>query len=381
MQAILFMGFLFFSKSNISHNFFIICFLLMGSLFIASRFILTYFSEFLLKRLRPGKQIAIIGYNPTAKKLADYFRRQKGEYIFHGFFDDEISRNISNSYSPQSSILDSIDNCLHYATENRVDEIYSTILPNQNSKVETLVKRADELCIRIKFVPDFSRQINERFYISHVGDFPIITLRQDPLDNITNRLKKRLFDIAVSSFVIIFILSWLIPLLAIFIKLDTKGPLFFRQKRSGRDNKPFECLKFRSMAVNTMSDELQASRNDPRITTVGAYLRKTNLDEFPQFFNVFMGDMSIVGPRPHMLKHTKQYSNIVDKFMVRQLLKPGITGWAQANDYRGEIETTELMQKRVEYDLWYLENWSLMLDVKIIFMTIIHMIKGQSKAY
>lgn len=381
MHCILFMSFLFFSKSSVPNSFFIISFIILGILFGASRFVLTYFSEFLLNKLKPGKQIAIIGYNPTAKKLADYFSRQKGDYVVHGFFDDEISKNIVNTNSQQSSIVGSIETCISYATQNNVEEIYSTILPNQNAKVAKLTQTADEHCIRIKFVPDFSRQINNRFYISHVGDFPIITLRKDPLDDVTNRFKKRILDIVVSSFVIVFILSWLTPLLAIIIKMDSKGPVFFRQKRSGRDNKPFECLKFRSMSVNNMSDELQATRNDPRITRVGAYLRKTNLDEFPQFINVLRGDMSIAGPRPHMIKHTEQYSGIVDKFMVRHLLKPGITGWAQVNGFRGETETPELMQKRIENDLWYLENWSLMLDVKIIFMTIIHMVKGQAKAY
>ena len=380
MHYVIFMSFLFFSKSPISHNFFILCLLVMGLLFSASRVVLTYFSEFLLKRLKPGKQIAIIGYNPTAKKLADHFSRQRGDYVFHGFFDDEISRNASN-FNTSYTVVGPIEHCINYAKENRVEEIYSTILPNQNIKVEKLVQTADEHCIRIKFVPDFSRQIDNRFYISYVGDFPIITLRKDPLDDMTNRLKKRLFDIVASSFVIIFILSWLTPLLAIFIKLNSRGPVFFLQHRSGRDNKPFMCAKFRSMTVNDKSDELQATKNDPRITSVGAYLRKTNLDEFPQFFNVLKGDMSIVGPRPHMLKHTEQYSGVVNKFMVRHLLKPGITGWAQVNGYRGETETSDLMQKRVEHDLWYLENWSLMLDIKIVVMTIIQTIKGDPNAY
>jgi Undecaprenyl-phosphate glucose phosphotransferase len=265
--------------------------------------------------------------------------------------------------------------------ENKVEEIYSTILPNQNKKMETLIKTADDHCIRIKFVPDFSRHLNDRFYISYVQDFPIITLRKEPLDDINNQFKKRLFDLLVSSLVIVFVLSWLTPLLAIIIKLDSKGPVFFKQKRSGRDNMPFWCLKFRSMTVNNKSDELQATKNDMRITRIGAFLRKTSLDELPQFLNVFMGNMSVAGPRPHMLKHTEKYSPIVEKYMVRHLIKPGISGWAQVNGYRGETETPELMKKRVEFDLWYLENWSLMLDVKILFMTIINLFKRQEKAY
>jgi lipopolysaccharide/colanic/teichoic acid biosynthesis glycosyltransferase len=165
------------------------------------------------------------------------------------------------------------------------------------------------------------------------------------------------------------------------IKLESRGPVFFIQKRSGKDDEPFWCFKFRSMKVNTESDEVQATKDDPRITRIGAFMRRTSLDELPQFFNVFLGNMSICGPRPHMLLHTKQYSTSINKFMVRHLLKPGITGWAQVNGLRGETESPELMQKRVEYDLWYMENWSLMLDVKILFMTIINMFKGEKNAY
>lgn len=380
IHCILFMAFLFFKKSFVSHRFFILCFLIIGMCFILSRFIFTYFIEFMLKRKPTGKQIAIVGYNATGKRLADYFQGQKGNYILHGFFDDDINNN-GPPRRPYDKIVGQIDNCINYVMENKVEEIYSTILPNQNKKLETLIKTADDHCIRIKFVPDFSRHLNDRFYISYVQDFPIITLRKEPLDDINNQFKKRLFDLTVSSLVIIFVLSWLTPLLAIIIKLDSKGPVFFKQKRSGRDNRPFWCLKFRSMTVNNKSDELQATKNDERITRVGAFMRRTSLDELPQFFNVFKGDMSIAGPRPHMLKHTEQYSPIIEKYMVRHLIKPGISGWAQVNGYRGETETPELMKKRVEYDLWYLENWSLMLDVKILFMTIINLFKGEEKAY
>ena len=380
IQCILFMAFLFFSKSFVSHRFFLLCFLIMGVLFVVSRFIFTYFTEFMLKRHPVGKQIAIVGYNPTGKRLADYFYGQRGNYILHGFFDDEVARNHS-AHRPYDKIMGPIENCIHYAMEHKVEEIYSTILPNQNKQVETLIKTADDHCIRVKFVPDFSRHLNDRFYISYVQDFPIITLRKEPLDEINNRFKKRLFDLIVSSLVIIFILSWLTPLLALFIKLDSKGPVFFKQKRSGKDNEPFWCLKFRSMTVNNNSDELQASKNDMRITRIGAFMRKNSLDELPQFFNVFIGDMSIAGPRPHMLKHTEQYSPIIEKYMVRHFIKPGITGWAQVNGYRGETERPGLMKKRVEHDLWYLENWSLMLDVKILFMTIINLLKGEENAY
>lgn len=176
-------------------------------------------------------------------------------------------------------------------------------------------------------------------------------------------------------------LSWLVPVIGLLIKIESRGPVFFVQKRSGRYNDVFRCLKFRTMTVSDKSDLVQATKGDNRITRVGAFLRKTSLDEFPQFLNVFMGDMSIIGPRPHMLAHTEQYRNLINRYMVRQFVKPGISGWAQVNGYRGETETTELMEKRVEHDIWYMENWSLMLDIRILFLTVINMIRGEERAY
>jgi len=201
------------------------------------------------------------------------------------------------------------------------------------------------------------------------------------LENLLNRSKKRAFDIVFSIFVIVFVLSWLLPILAILIKLGSSGPVFFVQIRSGRNNRPFRCYKFRSMRVNKNADKKQATRDDERITKIGAFMRRTSLDELPQFFNVFRGNMSVVGPRPHMIKHTKQYSQLIDRFMVRHFLKPGITGWAQIKGLRGEIKTVDDMLKRVEADVWYLENWSFLLDLKIIFLTLKNSILGDKNAF
>jgi len=170
-------------------------------------------------------------------------------------------------------------------------------------------------------------------------------------------------------------------LLAFLIKLSSNGPVLFTQLRSGRDNKPFTCYKFRSMFVNGEQNSLQATKDDPRVTKIGAFLRKTSLDEFPQFFNVLLGHMSIVGPRPHMLSHTEQYSNLIDQFMVRHFIKPGITGWAQINGLRGETKTVNDMHERVKADVWYMENWSFPLDLKIIFMTAFNVLHGEKNAY
>jgi putative colanic acid biosynthesis UDP-glucose lipid carrier transferase len=197
----------------------------------------------------------------------------------------------------------------------------------------------------------------------------------------SNAIKKRAFDIAFSLFVIIFVLSWLIPLMAILIKLSSRGPVFFVQQRSGKDNKPFKCYKFRSLAVNADAHEKQVTRGDARITRLGRFLRKSNLDELPQFFNVLMGSMSIVGPRPHMLRHTEMYSKVLGQYMIRHFVKPGVTGWAQVNGFRGEIKKEDQLRQRIEHDIWYLEHWSLWLDLRIIFLTVFVTIKGDKNAF
>jgi putative colanic acid biosynthesis UDP-glucose lipid carrier transferase len=201
--------------------------------------------------------------------------------------------------------------------------------------------------------------------------FEMFNPQQIPLDDLTLRLKKRAFDVVFSSAVILFIFSWLLPLLSIIIKLNSKGPVFFVQQRTGINNKTFNCIKFRTMKVNQEADTKQAVKNDNRITSIGNFLRKYNIDELPQFFNVLVGNMSVVGPRPHMLKHTEQYSALIEYYKVRHFVKPGITGWAQVNGYRGLTDELWKMQKRVEYDMEYLENWNFLWDIKIIVMTLI----------
>lgn len=196
-----------------------------------------------------------------------------------------------------------------------------------------------------------------------------------------NSLAKRIFDLVFSGLVLLLLLSWVMPLLAIIIKLDSPGPVLFRQLRTGKDGKPFYCLKFRSMHINAESDHKQASRNDSRITRVGAILRRTSMDELPQFLNVLLGEMSVVGPRPHMIRHTEDYAKIIDNFMVRHAVTPGITGWAQVEGHRGETKETEAMVRRVDADLFYIRNWSLGLDLKIVALTVLQAFKGHENAF
>ena len=367
----------FVSPTNFNEKFIIGTLAFMFVLFVFSRFLLTYVTEFLFKTIVTQKKIAIIGYNEQAKQLADYFNKNKTFYDLAGIFGTSRQLSVDND----GNLIGNIKDCLDYALENDITEIYSTILPTENKLVQDLTDVAENKCVRVRFVT--TQKIDKSIYY-HVDVFsrmPVISLRAEPLQKTRNSLRKRIFDILISSLAIVFVLSWLMPILAVIIKLSSKGPVFFKQERSGKDNKTFWCYKFRSMTVNNSNQALQATRNDSRITQIGAFMRKTSIDELPQFFNVFKGDMSITGPRPHMLLHTEMYSAIINKYMVRQFLKPGITGWAQVNGYRGETTDPSLMEKRVEHDIWYMENWSLMLDIKILFMTVINIFKGEANAY
>lgn len=319
----------------------------------------------------------IVGYNETAKKLAKYFEVDGINTEVIGFIEED--KNIHElSHYP---VLGNIDGALKVAKERDVQEIFSTITPEQNNEIYNLMYQAEKECIRFKIVPNLSVFITRDVHIEFFGDLPILSLRSEPLDDVGNRLKKRVLDIVISFFVIVLILSWLIPILALLIFIESGESVFFKQLRTGKNKIPFYCLKFRSMRPNKDADVKQATANDSRVTAIGRFIRKTSIDEFPQFINVFMGSMSLVGPRPHMLKHTNDYSKIVDEYMVRQFLKPGITGWAQINGYRGEITNPEQIKMRVDKDLWYLENWSLWLDIQILFLTIYYVIRGDKNAF
>jgi putative colanic acid biosynthesis UDP-glucose lipid carrier transferase len=213
------------------------------------------------------------------------------------------------------------------------------------------------------------------------GHLPAFSFRKEPLEQLINRFVKRTFDVVFSSLVILLVFTWLFSIIGIIIKLSSKGPVFFRQLRSGENNHTFYCYKFRTMRVNGYADQLQATKKDPRITKIGSFLRRTSLDELPQFINVFLGSMSVVGPRPHMISHTEEYSTHIDDFMVRHYLKPGITGWAQVNGYRGETKEIEDMANRVKCDIWYLENWNFLLDFKIVYLTVYNTINGDPNAF
>ncbi|WP_256009998.1 undecaprenyl-phosphate glucose phosphotransferase [Desertivirga xinjiangensis] len=343
---------------------------------LISRFLLTVIENILSKHFKIRKPVAVMGRNNTSLRLATFFEKDT-HYNFEGFLDQDDYMFVDNN----GQLLPAACEQIKRAADNGIKEVYVSLTADKLSEAGSLMQEAERQCVRLKFVPDFSQSIASPFTINYMGEFPVISMRKEPLEQMHSRFRKRLADILFSSAVIIFVLSWLYPILAIIIKLQSPGPVLFKQLRSGRNNEMFWCYKFRSMKMNKDSDAKQATKNDDRVTRIGRFMRKTSLDELPQFFNVLLGNMSVVGPRPHMLKHTEQYRAIIDKYMVRHYLKPGITGWAQVNGFRGETINLELMEKRVEHDIWYLENWSAMLDVKIVFLTIINMLKGEESAY
>ena len=262
-----------------------------------------------------------------------------------------------------------------------MDEIFYTLPLANTEHIRELIEFTDNNLARLRIIPDFRSFQFKRVDMEFYGSVPVITIRTEPLENLLNRFIKRTFDIAFSLAVILFIYWWLYIVIALAIKLTSKGPVLFKQERSGRANETFMCYKFRTMKVNNESNSKQATKGDSRITPIGRFLRKTSLDEMPQFVNVLLGDMSVVGPRPHMLKHTEDYRKIIDKFMVRHLIKPGITGLAQVRGFRGETKDVSEMEMRVKSDVWYIENWSFLLDLKLILLTVVNAIKGEENAF
>lgn len=351
-------------------------YLSLSTLLLLNRYFAAIIFPMLSRTFKMTAPVALLGVNPTSIQLADYFKKHEKEYSFAGFLNNK------GSYTQTGEMISTFKEQIRKAVTTGINEIYISLAPDKIKDIGSLIEEAKNQCIRLKFVPDYSQIFNKSTSLTNMNDFQVIDLTGSCVqEDMDDRVIKRLFDIVFSLCVIVFIFSWLFPILAILIKLESPGPVIFRQGRSGRNNINFYCYKFRSMRVNEDSNFKQASRDDNRITRIGSILRKTSLDELPQFFNVLMGNMSVVGPRPHMLKHTEHYRELVAQYMARHYMKPGITGWAQVNGYRGETNELELMEKRVEHDIWYLENWSALLDLKIVVLTVVNIIKGEKNAF
>ena len=323
------------------------------------------------------KRVVIVGAGKNGMELYRAMRDDiSSGFNILGFFDDNLAlKDILPSY------LGTTDKVEEFAIAKDIDEIYCTLPGTNDEKILRMLNFAEKQKIRFYIVPEFYRNVKKSMVMEFLESVPLLTIRREPLQAFYNRALKRSFDLVFSSVVLCTIFPILYVLIGFLIKRSSPGPIFFKQKRTGLYGHDFECYKFRTMRVNDQADTMQAVKDDPRKTKIGDFLRRTNLDEFPQFINVFKGDMSVVGPRPHMLKHTEQYSALIDKYMVRHLVKPGVTGWAQVTGYRGETKTLEQMEGRVKRDVWYIENWTFFLDLKIIVVTLVNMFRGDKNAY
>ena len=327
------------------------------------------------------RRVVVVGNDKVSATLYNFLEKNLAlGYKVDGYFNPTTAY-FKPGVTPNMNFLGDAETIMSYLETNKVDEVFWKVGQDEDELLKELIDYCENNLIRFKLIPYFGVPISGRQpNIDSYRGIPVVTLRKEPLQLPLNKLFKRIFDVIFSLLALIVLTPLIFPWVAMAIKLNSKGPIFFKQLRSGENNMQFWCYKFRTMAVNELSDKLQATKNDARITRVGKFLRKSNFDELPQFFNVLRGEMSVVGPRPHMLKHTKDYSKLVSKFLVRHFAKPGITGWAQVTGHRGETNEVSDMQKRVEADIWYVENWSFVLDIRIIFMTIQNMIAGDKNA-
>ncbi|WP_109850928.1 exopolysaccharide biosynthesis polyprenyl glycosylphosphotransferase [Aquimarina sp. AU58] len=358
----------FFKQPNISR-------LEMGKYFIATIGLVTFFKFvllFLLSKYREIfggniRRIVVIGDNKKTNQLIKFFKEKP-----------DFGYKFQKKFCVNKEDFD-LEECFYYIVENEIDEVYCSIAELSNSQLRNVVNFTENNLKILKFIPDNKDIFTKKLIFNYYGYIPVLSFRDIPLDDSINKFTKRTFDILLSLFVLIGILSWLTPLIAFLIQLESKGPVFFKQRRNGLDYREFYCYKYRSMKPSTSAN--QATKGDARVTKVGKFIRRTSIDELPQFLNVLKGDMSVVGPRPHMVKHNEEFAKRVDKFMVRHFVKPGITGLAQVSGFRGEIETNKDIVNRVKYDIFYVENWSLLLDIKITILTAINAIRGEEKAY
>lgn len=344
----------------------LICFCVIGFIKFSVFYLLKKYRLLYKGNIR---RIVVIGNGKNILDLIGYFLENPD-------LGYDLLKTYTINYKTTKELKEITDDLLSLNTE----EIYVSLKDMKNSDIEKLIDFSDNNMITLKLVPDNKSSLFRNLAVDYYDYIPIISLRKIPLDKVVNQRIKRTFDILFSVFVILFILSWLIPVLGLLIKLESNGPVFFKQNRPGMKEQDFFCYKFRSMMINKRT-ETEATRNDPRVTRIGKFIRKTSVDELPQFFNVLLGDMSVVGPRPHLWAQNKNYGTRINKYMIRHHVKPGVTGLAQVKGYRGEIETDEDMVNRINFDVFYIENWTFLTDIRIIIQTVVNIFKGEEKAY
>lgn len=337
--------------------------------------------EWLNYRRQIGRNVQTAVFVGAGHNLAYLYEIMMSElktgYRVYGYFDEQDSTILPAKVKR----LGNIEEVYSWLHDNKVDQLYCNLPSSRSAEIVKLINYCENHLIRFFSVPNVRNYVHRQMVVEMMDNMPVLTLRKEPLSRFRNRAVKRAFDVAVSGLFLLTCFWWIAIVVALITKITMPGPVFFKQKRNGLLGEEFYCLKFRSMCVNQDADNKQATQDDPRTTAWGRIMRKTNIDELPQFINVFMGSMSIVGPRPHMVKHTEEYSALVDKYMVRHWVKPGITGWAQVKGARGETHELWQMEKRIRKDVWYVENWSLWLDIRIIYLTIRNTIQGDKQAY
>ena len=299
-------------------------------------------------------------------------------YEVVGYFD--IKPN--DALSSQCSYLGNPDSFSNFmSTHPGIKHVFCSLSMEEGRYNFSIMNYCENHLLYFHGVPNVCKGFPRRIWHSMVGNMPILNLRYEPLGKMENRILKRIFDIVFSSIFLVTIFPIVYLIVGSIIKLTSPGPILFKQMRTGLNGVDFICYKFRSMKVNDEADRKQATADDPRKTRFGDFLRRSNIDELPQFINVFKGEMSIVGPRPHMLAHTETYARLIDKYMVRHFIKPGVTGWAQIHGFRGETKELSQMEERVKADIWYMEHWTILLDIYIIYKTIANAVMGEKNAY
>ncbi len=342
-------------------------------LLIGWKFALYYTFYLLRKKGYNLRSVVILGHSADGEELSRYFRANVWHgYHFLGFFGERKD--------PAHHVIASWKELPQYLADHQVDEIYLALHCIPVEAMEIVNGVIAEYPVQVRILPQLAGFSFKSAELIAYGQVQILQIHPGPLSYWYNLLIKRTADVIVSLIMILGALSWMVPLLFILDRLGAREGIFFIQRRTGINNHVFPCIKFRTMHPNPEADEIQAVRGDHRITRVGAFLRKTSLDELPQFLNVLIGQMSVIGPRPHMLKHTNEYRSLVQRFMVRHTVKPGITGLAQVQGFRGEIKHPDDLRRRVAADVFYVENWSFSLDLRIMFLTVKVLMTGQREA-
>ena len=351
--------------------------------------ILLGLSKYLVRRLliafrmkgRNIRKLLIIGAGEVGRDFYELsLKNPHFGYKIIGFLDDKSKTFLNGQYLGKINELEKVLN------EKSVDDVIIALPNYASAKLEEVIRTCEKHTTRIRIIPDYFKFVSAKYNISMFGQFPVISVRGDRINEFHWRVLKRGFDFVFTISLFILLFSWLFPIIIVIQKLLNPGPIFYKAKRWGRKNKEFVCYKFRSMVSSRNESSVNAKHNhtsktDPRITRFGKFLRRTNIDELPQFWNVLKGEMSIVGPRPHDVLENEELKDRLKLYMYRHIVKPGVTGWAQVNGYRGGTDNLELMQKRTDYDVWYIENWSFELDMQIIALTVWNMLKGDENAY